>query len=272
MAAASAVNAAARVFLWAIGWLTYNRSMRRAAFAVVAVVVGCAFHNGLAPGDGPFVPDGPPDIAVDGPPDGPPIPILFVQSNQLDTGTATVSVAYPMAQTAGDFNVVVVSWYTPSATASVPVDTARNTYQLARAIFNGTITQQIYYATSIAAAGSGSNTVTVNWSAPSTYSELRILEYSGIVASEPVDATAAGSGNGTAMDSGSATTTQAHDLLVAAATANASSAGSGFTLRISTIGDIVEDQEVHATGTYNATATTGSIEWVMALVAFKGAN
>lgn len=267
MAAACAVNAAARVFLWAIGWLTYNGRVRR---LVVVVVVGCAFHKGLEPGDAPA--DGPADAPADVAADGPAIPMLFVQSNTLSTGTATVSVAYPMAQTAGNFNVVVVSWYTPSAVASVPADTSHNSYQLAGAIFDGTITQQMFYAPAIAAAGSGSNVVTVNWSAPAVYSELRILEYSGVAATDPVDTTASDAGTGTAMDSGMAMTTRAHDLLVAAATANASSAGSGWTLRASSIGDIVEDQEVHVAGTYEATAPTASIEWVMAMVAFRGAN
>src|SRR2546429_2894388 len=54
--------------------------------------------------------------------DLPSILILYVQSNQLSTGTATVSVAYTQAQTAGDLDIVIVSWYTASATGSVPTD------------------------------------------------------------------------------------------------------------------------------------------------------
>ena len=60
--------------------------------------------------------------------------------------------------------------------------------------------------------------------------------------------------------------------MLGVATANASGPGSGWNERIRYIGDLVEDQEVQATGTYDATAPTGSIEWVMALVAFRGAN
>ena len=239
---------------------------------LLAIVVGCTFHDGLATRDAEVAADGPPDAVPDAAPDGASIPILFVQSNQLSTGTASVSVAYPQAQTAGNFDVVVVSWYTPSARASPPTDSAGNVYALAQTTSDGTITQQIYYAAPIVAAGSGSNTVTANWTAASVYSELRILEYSGVAIEAPVDVTASGSGNGTAMDSGPAVTTRAHDLLLGVATANASGPGSGWTQRISYIGDLVEDQEVQAKGTYDATAPTGSIEWVMTLVAFRGAD
>jgi hypothetical protein len=251
---------------------------------VVAAMAGCGWKSGvaLAPtGDAANIdapdaaidahPDAVPDARPDAPPDAPPIPIVYVQSKQVLGGGSVVAAAFPAAQTAGNFNIVAVSWYTPTAIPAAPTDTAGNTYLLAQQATDGTITHQIYYATSIAT--SASNTVTVTWSASATYPELRVLEYSGITTESPIiDVIAFGSGTSAFMDSGPGITTTRHDLLIGVGTAAASGAGTGWTQRILGSGDLVEDQEVMAIGTYNATGPTSTDEWAMSLVAFRGAN
>ena len=63
-------------------------------------------------------------------------------------------------------------------------------------------TQSIYYAANIAAAAADANTVTVTFAAGVPYADIRIAEYSGIAAGNPVDVVAAGSGNSALSDSG----------------------------------------------------------------------
>jgi len=83
-------------------------------------------------------------------------------------------------------------------------------------------------------------------------------------------------GNSATSDSGSMTTTNGRDLLVAANTVFTSTTGpsTGFTRRVITNpdGDIAEDRAVTATGSYRATtALSGGGPWAMQMVGFKGA-
>jgi hypothetical protein len=183
--------------------------------------------------------------------------------------TATVSVTYPAAQTAGDLNVVVVGWNDTTATVQSVKDSGGNNYSLAIGPTTGTaLRQSIYYAPKIVG---GANTVTVTFSQAAAYPDMRILEYRGVNA---VDVTAGASGSSTAANSGAATTTAANELIFGAdiVATTTGAAGSGFTRRIITSpdGDIAEDKVVTTAGSNSATATLNSSgPWVMQMVAFK---
>jgi hypothetical protein len=207
--------------------------------------------------------------------------ISYVQGNYAtpQTSPTTVTVSFTQAQTAGDLNVVVVGWNDNTALVSTVTDTSGNTYALAvgPTIYSSSTepnAQSIYYAKNIAAAAAGANSVTVTFSPAAAYPDIRILEYSGADPNNPVDVTAASSGNSTTSSSGSATTTNPTDLLFGANTVWTSTTGpgSGFTKRLLTSpnGDIAEDRMVKATGSYSATAPLGaSGSWVMQMVAFR---
>jgi hypothetical protein len=139
----------------------------------------------------------------------------------------------------------------------------------------GAVTQSIYYARNIAAAGAGANAVKVTFNAPARFPDVRVVEYSGLDRLSPVDTTAAAAGYGTMADSGAATLSNAHDLLFAANTVSSwtTGPGSSFTLRILTSpdADIVQDRVVTAAGAYNATAPMATGAWVMQMVAFRAA-
>src|SRR5262249_41385176 len=94
-------------------------------------------------------------------------------------------------------NVVVVGWNDSTATVSSVTDVSLNTYSLAvgPTVITGTASQSIYYAKNIVAATSGNNKVTVKFSTPATYPDIRILEYSGADTANPVDVTSASTGN-----------------------------------------------------------------------------
>jgi len=201
----------------------------------------------------------------------------FVQVNAtLPSSGSQIGVVYTGAQTAGNLNVVIVGWNDTTAVVSSVTDTKGNSYLLAAGptLLSGSLSQSIYYAKNIAGAGAGGNTVTVKFSTVASYPDVRILEYSGLDANNPLDVATGAVGNSATSDSGGVTTTNANDLLVGANTVFSSTGGTGtgYTRRIITSpdGDLAEDEVVAATGTYHATATlTRADAWVMQVVAFK---
>jgi RHS repeat-associated protein len=140
-------------------------------------------------------------------------------------------------------------------------------------VLGGAITQSIYYVTNIKG---GANTVTVTFNQSAASPDVRVLEYSGLSTSSPLDVVAAASGNSTAASSGSATTSSASELIFGANTVYTSTktAGTGFTSRIITPdGDIAEDENASTTGSYSATVTLNSSgNWVMQMATFKAAT
>ena len=134
---------------------------------------------------------------------------------------------------------------------------------------NTGLQQSIYYAKNILG---GSNKVTVKFNQAAAYPDVRILEYSGLDPTSPLDVTKAGTGTGTAATSGSATTTSSNELIFGAGNSahHFTAAGSGFTSRVINIyGSIGEDEVVGSSNSYNATATNSAGAWVMQMAAFK---
>ena len=202
--------------------------------------------------------------------------IGFVQVNDLTDHPTSVSVAYGRAQTGGDLNVVVVGWNDTVSSVSSVTDTKGNIYSLAVGPTRGTsLSQSIYYAKNIVAAAAGANTVVVNFNQSPAVPDIRILEYSGLSTTSPLDVTQGAFSNSSSASSGSATTTAANELIFGASTVATATAGPGstFTSRIITAsGDLAEDSIVATTGSYSATAPlTSSGNWVMQMATFKAA-
>jgi chitodextrinase len=196
------------------------------------------------------------------------------QSNSVES----VVLSFSAAQTAGNLNVVIVGWNDTTSTVSSVSDTSHNVYTLASGpIAAGGLTQAIYYAKNIAGATKGANQVTVIFAGAAAFPDVRILEYSGIDLVNAIDNNVSGAGNNATSASGAMVTSNAADLLVAANTVSTTTTdpGSGFTTRIITNpnGDMVEDQVVTATGTYDATAALRPAgTWVMQMAAFRAAG
>jgi hypothetical protein len=201
---------------------------------------------------------------------GGPIGFVQVKAATPQTPSSSVAVTYPVAQTAGNLNIVAVGWNDTTSTVSSISDSQGNTYTLAIGPTTGTgLRQSIYYAPNIRG---GSNTVTVTFNQAAIWVDVRVLEYSGLSTTSPLDVTAGAAGTGTSASSGAATTTVANELIFAAGmtTATFKSAGTGFVSRIITSpdADIAEDQVVTSTGSYNATAPSTSGSWVMQIATF----
>jgi len=171
--------------------------------------------------------------------------------------------------------VVVVGWNDSTATVSSVTDSRGNHYQLAvgPTVVDGLLSQSIYYASNILDAAAGANTVTVRFSNPAVYPDIRILEYRGADPSSPVDGSAAQSGNSSMSSSGTLKTTNATDLLLAAntVTSHVTGPGGAFVSRLLTYpdGDIAEDQMLTVAGNYTADAPITEGSWVMQAVAFR---
>ena len=206
----------------------------------------------------------------------------YVQGNYAvpESIQSSVSVSYSAAQTAEDINVVIVGWHDSKSQVSSVKDSAGNSYKLAVGpMVTGFVSQSIYYAADIKAALADSNVVTVSFLTPATDPDIRIIEYSGISTSAPIDAFVGATGEGASRGTWTLKTTSATDMLVSASTTNtprqSSGPDDGYNLRILTNpdGDIVEDRVVTKTGPYEVnTASTDSGSWVSQLMAFRAAN
>jgi hypothetical protein len=199
------------------------------------------------------------------------IGFVQVKAATPQTPSSSVAVTYPLAQTAGNLNIVAVGWNDTTSTISGVSDSKGNTYTLAVGPTTGTgLRQSIYYAKNIAA---GSNTVTVTFNQAAIWVDVRVLEYSGLSTTSPLDVTAGAAGTGTSASSGAATTTAANELIFGAGMTSTrfTAAGTGFTARIitTTDADLAEDRIVSSTGSYTAAAPVTSSKWVMQMVTFK---
>jgi hypothetical protein len=200
--------------------------------------------------------------------------ITFVQVNSgpstIQASNSSVAVSYLNPQTAGNLNLVAVGWGDTTSSISSITDTRGNTYTPAVGPTKGTgLQQSVYYAKNIVG---GSNTVTVKFNQAAAYPDVRIVEYSGLDPTSPLDVTKAGTGTGPAANSGSATTTSSNELIFGAGTSahHFTAAGSGFASRVINIyGSIAEDEVVGSSGSYSATATNSAGAWVMQMATFK---
>jgi hypothetical protein len=172
-----------------------------------------------------------------------PAAISFVQRNYAtpQSATASVSVPFTAAQTAGNLNVVVIGWNDSTHTLQSVKDSKGNVYVSAvgPTVVSGQLTQLIYYAKNIAAAAAGANSVTVTFSGAASAADVRIAEYQGIDPVNPLDGAIGAAGTASTSDSGALTTSTANDLLIGANTVTwvTTSAGTGYTSRVITSPD-----------------------------------
>ncbi|HLK50464.1 MAG TPA: Ig-like domain-containing protein, partial [Bryobacteraceae bacterium] len=137
---------------------------------------------------------------------------------------------------------------------------------------NGAYRAQIFYTIN---RSSGVNTVTAIFSSSvKTFGRIYAHEYTGVRQVSPLDVTVAGAGAWGNLNSGSATTANAVDLIFAGGGSAEAvrGAGAGYTARSTAHGSITEDRVVSVAGAYNATATNRGGAWAMQMVAFAGAS
>ncbi len=200
-------------------------------------------------------------------------PPTFVQvnNNQTSSGVGT-SVTLNAPTLAGNTLVVYVIWNNIGSVALT--DSRGDTFANVGApvSWGNGYSAQIFYATNIAG---GTDTVTAAFRTPVTsFGVLYVHEYAGISSVNPVDATTSASGSSAALNSGTATTTSANDLIFGAGVSDnaVTAAGSGFVSRDQAYGNITEDRSAGAIGSYAASATHNGKQWCMQMVAFRAAK
>src|SRR5262249_6857676 len=138
----------------------------------------------------------------------------FVQQTSAvpQTPQASVGAVFAAAQTAGNTNIVAIGWNDTVANVVSVTDSAGNTYHpgVATARGNG-LSQAIWYASSVAAAGA--NQVSVTFDQAAVFVDLRATEYAGVRQTNPVTAGVSASGSGTLANNGSLVTSSASELL-----------------------------------------------------------
>jgi hypothetical protein len=206
--------------------------------------------------------------------------IAYVQNNlTLNTsGTASVAATFTSAQSVGDLNIVMLDMAVAGPVVQSVTDSQGNVYAAATTpeTLSG-LQVSIYYAKNILGAAANANTVTVTFSGTVPLAGIQIAEYSGLDPVNPLDVWTGSSGTGKLGTSGSVTTTNANDLLMAGAiTENRITAAStGFTVRNlgPSSASIIEDQTVTATGTYSASITQSAAGlYLVQMVAFRAST
>lgn len=205
---------------------------------------------------------------------------LMLQRNIGTSTSSSTTVACPYRNnvTAASLLYIAVQWPSSTATASI-ADTLASTWTAVGAgvIVQGGQSSESWYSPNAAA---GADTVTITFTAAQGNAMVTCREYQGVATSSPLDVQISGHGSGTTISSGSMTTTNANDLLVAyispQVVAPVTQTG-GYNERqqswISGFGGIFDsDQLVTATGGYTNSATIPanfSTGWVAQEVAFK---
>lgn len=195
--------------------------------------------------------------------------LTFVQAagGNVNSNT-TVTVPYGASTTSASYLIAIGTFLLTTGSATLS-DTLVNTWiPIGSPLVTGGATLQIWQVP-LNKAGGGANSVTLTAPATNGFNSLGIFEYTGQAAS-PLDTISAWtSGTGTTATSASISTNFTNETIVVLglnSTGTASTAGSGFTLRLSGTTaqgqNIGEDQAQAAAGTYSGSWTqTASAAW-----------
>ncbi|HTL36178.1 MAG TPA: hypothetical protein VL326_23765 [Kofleriaceae bacterium] len=201
----------------------------------------------------------------------------FVQANFTSSGGVQAqgrTVAFTLAQSAGNAIVVVVMWDASSATVDSLYDDAGNAYMAAVGpTLNGNNwAQTIFLASNIKAVAPGNNVVHAAFSTPA-FVRVAIAEYADVDTAQPLDGTASMTGTpGTAVSPGSILTTHASDMLVAATSSSGALSADYPTFMQRTSGPdyVLQDKPADVAQGYTPLAAAGNFDWVAHVIALRG--
>jgi hypothetical protein len=206
------------------------------------------------------------------------IGIKDVSGTASTTLAITVSAAVPVNNTV---LVALVFQDTNNPTVTV-TDTAANTYTNNADVTDSGTNRTIVFSAPVTTALAVNGTITMHFSASTSYISASAFQVSGLILVSNVDQTATASGTAAAMSSGTAaTTTQAGQLLFGAfgsyvngtPTFTPETGWTALTNEVVLLGIYPEYRIVTATGAYAATGTLSSKpnDWGAAIVTYQGA-
>ena len=198
------------------------------------------------------------------------IPAHVQSARAARTGAvASVEVALPRAQTAGDLDVVVVTWNDATANVSSIRDRAGNAYaRVGEPARIGAISQVMYFAPAIRG---GANALTATFDVDARDPDVRVLEFSGVALRDPVVASAQRTGTGTLAASGALDLATSPSLLVAAGAGprGLDRPGAELALDAASGAALSAYGVVRSTGPREATAALDGGAWLFQAVAFR---
>lgn len=206
--------------------------------------------------------------------------ITLLQSTSTQgTAVASVSLAFPSGNTAGNLIIAFIRMSSTNQTVSV-TDSLGNNYADAVSQAQSSDGHQVhvFYARNIAG---GANTITASFSSANNHPWLAIYEYSGLSTANPLDRTAAAQGNDSNPATAAVTTTSANQLIFAGIGfpnnyGGVATAGGGYTIgqqNTTTSRATNETALASATGAYAATLTlNSSASWSAVLATFAASS
>lgn len=192
----------------------------------------------------------------------------FVQANSVsgDASGTSLACAYHTPVAPGDLLVAAYGGHSATLGSAIS-DSQGNAWRLLTPATNASIphTSGIAYAVASAA---GIPTVTFT-SVAATFRKLAVHEYSGV---NTLDQQSGATGNSAAFSSGAKTTTRPVEVIFGWIIGNSgvSAPGTGFTSR-STFSQLTEDMMTTAVGSYAATGSGPSAQWIALMATFYAA-
>ena len=196
---------------------------------------------------------------------------------QTTTGT-TISRALTGSTTSGNLLIVHVDWDGQTRSVTSITDNKGNTYTRINGPTNWNgpnYRAELWYAYNVIGGGAPITVTATLSGAPTSFSQIYVSEYSGIVSSiNPLDQNSVAIGSTAAVNSGSKTTTHNNELVygVSIGASGTLSTGAGFNNRSTANSNIVEDKNVVAAGSYNAAFTSAGGNWVAQMATFMSTS
>ena len=199
-----------------------------------------------------------------------------VQTNTLFHVSAATSIAvtFASASTSGNLIVVHVDWDNQARSVTSVTDNKGNTYARISGPTNwngANYRAELWYAYNIIGGGGAIKVTATLSGAPTSFTQMYISEYSGILSvADPLDKSAVATGATLAVSSGFQTTTYNHELIYGAsigASGNLTKGGT-FTLRSGANNNIIEDKNAAGTGSFDANFTSASGNWIAQMATF----
>jgi hypothetical protein len=217
------------------------------------------------------------DAMMDSSPrDAPVTPIAYVQRAGSQCGSViTCQVAFPTRSLVGDVILVTATYGVSTTHVASISDTSGNTYQLVIGPADWKVSNyrsELWYAVAVDAVAPTAATVNFNITTP--FAILTITEYSGVDPSSPIDQSAFATNNntGTIVSSGLRMTSRANELIFGHGEGQGPMVlpGAGFTTRDSSNGNVEEDRNVTAVGSYDAVFDLNQNgEWIAYMVTLR---
>jgi hypothetical protein len=189
--------------------------------------------------------------------------IAHVQTMANDANAGTTNIqTFGLASTTGDLIVVGADWGDTTTPTLTVTDSNNNTYTSLQYEISsdGNRAAQLFYAKNIT-GGATPITITATLTASAVdHFEVYVSEYSGLDLGNPADQSSEATGSGATANSGSKTTNFSNELIYCyIQDGTVTKTEAGFTARSTFNANLVQDDIVSSTGTYQCTANVTSV-------------